>query len=490
MTPNWFATFALLAWPVFALWLFRTRPIAKAILWTVLGGLLLLPVGMGIKIAPGIPQLDKDTIPSLAAFACCAFIARRPVRFWKKIGPAELLLLVYIFEPFISSMLNRNVIFAGGGRVLPASGYYDGISAVESQIIVLLPFFIGRQFLRSTKNVAEILRVLVIAGLFYTLPILIELRMSPQFHNWLYGYQPSQFVQEMRDNGWRPMVLMGHGLLLAFFLMTTTVAAAAFWRARVRVARFGPASVTLYLSAILVMCKSAGASVYAFFLIPLVRLTTPRLQLRIAAILVSIALLYPVLRAADLVPTGAMVDAATTYLNAERARSLETRFEQERQLLARASERFWFGWGRWGRSRIYDAETGDDVSLTDGRWVITMGQFGFIGFLAEFGLLALPVFRAAATLRSLRSKEDGLYLAALALIIAINMIDLLPNSSLSPWTWLLAGALLGRNEEAREFVRKGIFTPHENLPLATIATRKDDELVSGHQGADVLESNK
>jgi len=27
------------------------------------------------------------------------------------------------------------------------------------------------------------------------------------------------------------------------------------------------------------------------------------------------------------------------------------------------------------------------------------------------------------------------------------MIDLLPNASLSPWTWLLAGALLGRAEQ-------------------------------------------
>jgi hypothetical protein len=40
-------------------------------------------------------------------------------------------------------------------------------------------------------------------------------------------------------------------------------------------------------------------------------------------------------------------------------------------------------------------------------------------------------------------------LAALAIIVSVNIIDLLPNSGLIPWTWLLAGALLGRVEALR-----------------------------------------
>ena len=112
-----------------------------------------------------------------------------------------------------------------------------------------------------------------------------------------------------------------------------------------------------------------------------------------------------------------------------------------------------FGWGRWGRSRIYD-EWGNDIGVTDGRWIITLGQFGIFGFLAEFGLLALTVFRAASALRFAESERDSVFLGALALIIAINMIDLLPNASLSPWTWLLAGALLGRAEALRGAARQ------------------------------------
>ena len=133
--------------------------------------------------------------------------------------------------------------------------------------------------------------------------------------------------------------------------------------------------------------------------------------------------------------------------------SLQVRFDSEQQLLERASERRLFGWGRWGRSRVYN-ENGKDLSTTDGRWTITLGQFGIFGFLAEFGLLAWPVFCAASALRFAESERDSIFLGALALILGINMIDLLPNAPLSPWTWLLAGALLGRTEALRGAARQ------------------------------------
>ena len=136
------------------------------------------------------------------------------------------------------------------------------------------------------------------------------------------------------------------------------------------------------------------------------------------------------------------MDTASEF-SKERASSLEFRFDHEQKLLERASERFWFGWGRYGRSRIYD-EYGGDRSVTDGYWIITLGQFGFIGFMAAFLLLTLPVFYAASALKFTNSLRESLSLAALALIVAIGVIDLLPNASLRPWTLLITGALYGQ----------------------------------------------
>jgi hypothetical protein len=57
-------------------------------------------------------------------------------------------------------------------------------------------------------------------------------------------------VDEMRG-GFRPVVFPGHGLLVAFFAMTTTVAAAAMWRTQTRIGRWGPGGIAAYLSFVL-----------------------------------------------------------------------------------------------------------------------------------------------------------------------------------------------------------------------------------------------
>src|SRR5262249_37897180 len=155
----------------------------------------------------------------------------------------------------------------------------------------------------SARDNENIFRVLVIAGLVYSLPMLFEVRMSPQLHHWVYGYYPSDFNQYMRDGGFRPMVFMNHPLAAAFFLMTSVVAAAVMWRTKVVVGRLPPGGVTAYLIGILVLCKSLAALIYGAISVPLVRFAKPRTQLQVALILVTIALFYPMFRIADLVPT-------------------------------------------------------------------------------------------------------------------------------------------------------------------------------------------
>ena len=436
---------ALLVWPVIALWLYTTRPVGRATLWTILGGYLLLPTDAGIKFEL-IPNLDKNSIPSIAAFLACMIFMGRRIRFGYGFGLPELLILTLLTGLFITSVLNGDTIVIGQ-RVLPGVGIYDAASATISQFIVLIPFFLGRQILRSATDIEDILRILVLAGLAYSLLMLFEIRMSPQLQIWIYGYVPNDMQAQFREGGFRPAVFLGHGLPVAFFAMTSVVAAAAQWRTQTRIARLPAAGVTAYLGTVLVFCKSLGALVYAAFLVPLVRWASPWIQLRVAMVFVVIALSYPILRTMDLVPTTFLLETAES-VSPERALSLQTRFTNERQLLDRASERFWFGWGRFGRSRVY-GDTGADMSLTDGYWIITMGQFGFVGFLAIFGLLALTVFRAASALRFTDSARDRINLAALALIIAVHVVDLLPNAGLSPWSWLLTGALLGRAEALR-----------------------------------------
>jgi len=433
---------------------------------------MLLPYGAIIKFKM-VPAFDKSSICSIAAFFGCMIISGRNLRYWNGFGLAELLISTMIISPFITAQLNSDQIIIGS-TILPALNSYDGGSAVIEEIIKLIPFFIGRQFLSGRSDTEEILRVLVVAGLIYSFPAMFEVRFSPQLHIWIYGYFPwdNAFDQQMRADGFRPVVFMGHGLLVSFFFCTTAVAAAAFWRTNTRAIRkLGLPSgwIAAYLCVILALCKSLGSTIYAAIVVPLVYLTKPKMQIRFAVFLTSAALLYPVLRASDLVPTNTILELASS-VSSERGESLETRLLNEEALLRRASERLWFGWGGFGRSRIYD-EAGRNLSITDGIWIITLGVFGIVGFVAQFGLLALPIYTSARAIRYANSGKDQIFLCALTLILAINILDLIPNSSIRPWTWLIAGALLGHAEALRRGARLSKSLPMKSTDFGPIRAR-------------------
>jgi hypothetical protein len=443
MLGNWFAVAALLSWPAVAAVLYRATPIAFATVWSILGAYLLLPSEVTIKF-PMIPALDKSSIPNICAAIGCVLLAPRQKRLQARSRVVGFFILLYVIGPVLTSVLNNDAIVAGG-RVLPGVGSYDGISALLSQSIYFLPFMIGRRIFRSAIDIETMIRALVVAGLLYSVPMIFELRMSPQLANWIYGYIPESMNTVFRFGGYRPVVFLNNGLVLSFFAVTSFLASIALWRAKLRIGSLPPSGVAAYLAVIVILCKSGGALVYGIVAGFLVALTSPRLQTKIAVVLVSIGLLYPILRANDIFPTKTLVNIAE-LVNDERAQSLRFRFENEDRLLARASQRFWFGWGRYGRNRVYEEGTGRDIGTTDGAWIITLGTFGIVGFLAQFGLLSLPVLRAASVIKRSDSKYDNLLLATLALVVALTVVEQLPNASLSPWSWLLAGALLGRTE--------------------------------------------
>lgn len=446
---NLFASFMLCAWPLIATWLFSTQSLTRAILWTLMGAQLALPVGAYFKFEM-IPQFDKYSIPNLCVLLGCLAVARRPLRIITKIGLVEILVFALLVGPIITCLLNGDPTQIGA-EVRPGVGVYDALSYAENAFIFMIPFFIGRHYLTRPEDLRDILFVLVIAGLLNSLLLLYEIRMAPTLQFQIYGFAATDFAMTLRGGGYRPMAFMGHGLIASFFAMTTAVASAALWRARMRVFQLPPAMVTGYLSAVLILCKSFGALIYGIFLVPILRWTSPRLHMRIAVLLVSVALLYPALRSFDLFPTQSLLQAISMF-STDRESSLKFRFVNEDKLLARAFERPLFGWGRYGRNRVFSEESGRDESVTDGLWVIMIGQFGLCGFIALFGLLSLGVFRAASVSRRLKSSEEIIYLSAIACIVAANLVELIPNSGLLPWTWLLSGVLVGRAEAAQRTV--------------------------------------
>jgi hypothetical protein len=440
---NWFAYVVLGIWPIVAIWLYRTKPVAMATLWTLLGGHLLLPVGVGIDL-PMIPPLGKESIPTLAAFIGCRFIAKKRVPIFGQKGLMRWLLLLFMLGSFITAELNDKPVFIGNLQ-LPGLTFYDALTTMVNQFIAIMPFLIGRQLFQASENHLLMFRMLVLAGLGYSIPMLFEVRMSPQLHTWIYGFFPHSFIQQARYGGFRPVVFIGHGLLVSFFAAITLLSASVLWQLRYKIRQFSPASVTYYLLFVLVLCKSVASLFYGFLALLLIKVTRIKTQLRIAVVIASMALLYPTMSIMNIFPHQPLLEWVAS-IDAARAQSMGVRFDNEHRLLEHGQQRFFFGWGSWGRNRIYNEETGEDTSVTDGRWVITFSQFGWLGFIAEFGLLAIPVFSAISVAKFVRSRQELIMIAAHALLLSFAILDQLPNSSLAPWLWLLAGILLGRAE--------------------------------------------
>src|SRR5207244_6020829 len=107
-----------------------------------------------------------------------------------------------------------------------------------------------------------------------------------------------------------------------------------------------------------------------------------------------------------------------------------------------------FGWGGWGRNRVYNAAYSKDITITDGGWIITFGTFGWFGYLGLFGMFAIPVLRLNRLVKQLE-REDALIAAGLALILAANIADMVPNANLMPLTFVIAGAIAGRTVAVR-----------------------------------------
>ena len=439
--------------------------VRKAIIWSILGSFLLLPVGTGLD-APGIPNMDKTLIPNLSVLLWAMIFARHKVLVIPSNKILVGLILLYVLSPFFT-MLNNQEPLRLSVSSLPGMSIYDGVSILARQIIELLPFLIGFSSFKTERDIRDILKAFIMAALAYSIFILWEVRMSPNLHTQLYGFNPSDFAQQVRAGGFRATVFLGHGLTVAIFIGMATVAAVGMWRDRTLVFGLPGAVYTMFLMVILISCKSVGALVLAIIFGIASYLLHYRNMISVLAISGLIIVAYPVLRGAGLIPVNAIAELTSEFSN-ERAASFQTRIDSEEMLLEKAAEKPAFGWGSWGRGRIYKTHwTGkfdSDVAITDGLWIMIIGSFGWAGYIASFGLLAYPTARAFPN-RKLFAKFPSF--VVLMGVLVVNLFDLLPNSALTPVTWLIAGALAGflpRRSKEQRHLRTSLLPSNQLRP--------------------------
>lgn len=480
---------AVFSWPLAGLILFKRMSLQAAVLGILIGGYLLLPERAKLDL-PVLPAISKSTMPSFVAIALVMIAAQTyfsrkstiphtPERAiqpgWFPRHRVPLLLFVVLIIGEALTVLTNGDRLVYGPRTIPGLRLYDVGSRVLVTLMMVMPLLLGRKLFASPEQHKTLVLGMIIAGLIYSLPTLWEARMSPQLNLHVYGTRVASWIQHVRNDGFRPVVFLNHGLWLAIFMAMSVIGAVSYIRLAQLRNKAKAMMAAGWLLITLMLMNSLGGQLIALLLIIPAFFLTARLQMIIAACFVGFVLLFPMMRGAGIVPIDRALSMAES-INPARAQSLGYRFRNEDLLLAKAQQRPLFGWGSWGRNQVYNEE-GQDISVTDGRWVIEIGSNGWIGYLTRFGLLCVPII--FLTLRR-RTYPTDTATAALALMMTANLIDLIPNATLTPITWLIAGALIGRMEYLPDTVAvAGDPEPQEGRPRSRYRREFDPRPVAG-----------
>lgn len=448
------ASYVIVAWVALVVAAFPAFTPRRGMIFILLSAWLFLPPNLGNIVELGPLKFGKWQALSYAMIlaAICydseRLFALRPS--W-----ADAPILIWSVCPAFSVIFNDPAPDGG-------SYFRDVVSNVFTQSTTyLFPYLIGRMYFFDAEGFRELAEGFVIAGLVYVPFCLFEVRMSPNLNHYVYGYMPHSFAQQMRFGGFRPMVFMGHGLAVAQFMAIATMLA--LWsRTEGASERWLNWAIWILLPT-LILCKSVGAIVLASVGLGLYFLKSPS---AVRIVLLCMAMLPPtycIVRSLGIWDGSALVDIASANIEKDRGDSLDYRLRNENLLIEKALQQPVFGWGGWGRNRVF-SDDGHDMTVTDGLWIIVLGVNGIVGLAALGAVVLLPVVRYAVRLPAigLQSANEA-PVTCFAIIAILTCIDSLFNIMAIPLAMLIAGGLTGLLQQPEEEVVVDVVV-YESIP--------------------------
>lgn len=421
---------ALFGWPIVVIALFAMIPPRIAAATAFIGGWLFLPMA-GYEFA-GLPGFGKIEAASYGALiGVLLFDSSRLARL--QFRWIDVPLIVYCITPLATSLAN-------------GLGAYDGLSLVWGQAVSWgVPYLLGRLYFADVEGLRTLAVAIVVGGLLYVPLCLLEIRLSPRLHIWVYGFHQHLWRQSYSLGGWRPTVFMQHGLAVGMWMTTASIVALWLWWTgalrRVWAIPLGWLVPAMFATAIL--CKSAGA-ITLLIAGCLVLAVTRTIKSQVAfGCLLLMPMLYMGVRAPGIWDGSSLLAAAELVVPSKEG-SLRYRIEAENILAEHALRQPILGWGGHGRNR--PSRMGHDVEnlATDGFWIITLGQRGAIGLIAVSSVILLPpmLFFLKVPIQDWWHPKIS-SAAVLSMILILFMIDSLFNAMLNPVFVLAAGGLSG-----------------------------------------------
>lgn len=431
---NFFAVALLIAWVPLIFVLFALMPARRAVIASFVIGYLFLPeVTFGIHT---LPPVNKVTLTSFGVILASLFFDGGRL-FSFKPRWFDLPIAIVCLSPIITSILND-------------LGIMDGLDNCFTLVFRWgLAYWIGRAYFTDWESTRELALGIVLGGLAYAPLCWWEIRMSPQLHGQIYGLPFASFRTDRNIFGWRPNVFLANSLSVTMFMGVSALLA--FWAWITRSPRrlmgvpMGLIAVLLIVTA--VFCKAMGGIVLMSAGITALMITRwPITKAAVLALIVA-APLYIVLRTTGDWSGERLVDIAA-WVNPERGKSLDYRLNNENQLAEKALRRMWFGFGGFGRAQIWD-EYGHVLTVVDGLWIITFGEYGLVGLIALLLFVLTPAVLMWYRIPT-RYWSDAACAAPVALATAITlyMIDSLFNATFNPVASLAVGAVASMSSAA------------------------------------------
>ena len=430
---------AMFGWIPLVLALFALLRARRAVLAGFLLGSMFLPVA-AYPIA-GLPDYTKTFAICVVVAVCVALFDFRTLLTLRPTW-LDVPILLFCISPFFSSIR--------GGL-----GVHEGLSVLFNQAITWgIPYALGVLYFRSLTGLRDMAVGIFAGGLIYVPLCVYEIVSSPKLHLMLYGFAQGDIdPTAMRFGGWRPMVFMNSGLMVALWMAAASVLGIWLWKAGLLPSIAGIRSA--WFVAALVLTTLLLKSVNGWFLLflgaillmaaSLWRSRAPVLLLPIGIVAYVTASATGVWSRAQIIPlVGAVV-------NENRAQSVGYRFRNEEVIASNAREHSLLGWGRTSlaftdRNRTihpYRDPGSPSYAVIDSLWIGVFAMFGAMGLAGLLGSLLLPpalfVWRFPP---AQWQKAEIAPAAALAVVLLMYAVDNLANGFVNPIFMLAAGGLV------------------------------------------------
>lgn len=444
---NFLAPLIIYGWIPVTIILFKKLPSPKAVLISVIGGVLFLP--MASFDLPGLIFNKSIAISLGLLFGEMFSYGKR--EYSVKLEYFDLPMIIWCtFSPVFTSLTN-------------GLGLYDGISAMINTTLTWGVFYwTGRKYFYDASSLSKISRAILIGGLIYLPLCLFEVRMSPQLSKMIYNIFPHAWHQHVRNGHFRPIVFMQHGLMVALWMTISSITAFWLWKDK-KITHIK--SVPMFLIIVLLfittlLTRSAGA--ISFLIIGTVSwfIYSGKGSTKFFRYLLLIVPLYIFLRVYNILSVENIEIYFSKIFNPQRIYSLVFRLDQEDLFSVKALEQPLFGWGGWGRGRPIDPDTGRIIKIVDSLWLITFSKNGFIGLISLFTAMLIGPWKVLSNKITLNNQSIDSIILSLAVIFF--MLDSLLNGMVNPVYILCAGALLSYRQNLSDnsiihsYLRKSI----------------------------------